>query len=99
QSSNHLIRRHVVSTQALGVGMNDDRALVAAKGRRRRYARQTGEHGTDVVQGLVLDLTDGLGLAAEDEVTDGHTPRVEAHDKRRHRARGHERTRAVDVVY
>ena len=99
QGGNNLIGRHVVSTQALGVGMNDDRALIAPKRRRRRDPRQTGEHRANMVERLVLDLANRLGLAAEDEVTDRHAAGIETHDKRRHGPRRHERARAVDVVH
>ena len=87
----------MVRLKALRVGLDDDGALVAAERRRRRDTGQSGEHGPDNEQGLVLDLADGP-LALEDEVADRHAAGVEAHDERRDRVRRHERAGAVDVT-
>src|SRR5438094_537141 len=81
----------------LGVGPNDDGALVAAERRRRRDPGQSREHGPDYEQGLVLDLADA-SLALEDQVADRHAAGVEAHDERRHGVGRHERARPVDVA-
>src|SRR5262249_36928511 len=94
----HLVGRQVVLLELLGVGAEDDGALVAAERRRARDAGQAGGRGPDSIEREVLNLADALGPALEDEIANGNAPGVKAHDERRHGPRRHERAGAVDVA-
>ena len=93
-----LVRRQAVGAQPLGIDPHDHAALAGPEGRGSRDARQGREEGTDPVQGQVLDLPHGPGVAGEDQVADGDAARVEAHDEGRHGPRRHEGPGPVGVV-
>src|SRR5712672_573480 len=97
QRPHHLVRRHVVGTQLVGIRANEDGALARAEGRRCRHARQGREQWAHLEERRVLKLGDCFGLAGEDEVADWNAATVEPHHERRHRSRGHEGAGAVDV--
>ena len=97
QRPHHLVRRHVVGTQLVGIEANDDGALAPAEGRRRRDAWQGREQRAHLEERRVLKLGDCFRLAGEDEVADRHAAGVEPHHERRHGSRGHEGAGAVDV--
>jgi len=98
QRGDDLLGGDGVGPQAVGVDAEDDGAGVAAEGGRSRDAGEGGEHGSDLEEGLVLDLADGLGVGGEDEVADGDGAGVEAHDEGGDGAGGHEGAGAVDVL-
>src|SRR5882757_1219428 len=98
QRLHHLVRRHVVGTQLLGIQVNEDGALARTEGRWRRYAWQGREQWAYLEERRVLKLGDRFGLAREDEVADWNAASVEPHHEWRHRSRGHERPGAVDVA-
>ena len=83
----HILRREVVRAQAVGIDVHDDRSNVATKGRRRRDARQAGEHRPDPEEGEVVELPDRAGLAFEDQVADGQASGIQANHVRRQRPR------------
>src|SRR5260370_19161151 len=66
QCLHHLVRRHVVGTQLLGIQVNEDGALARTEGRWRRYAWQGREQWAYLEERRVLKLGDRFGLARED---------------------------------
>src|SRR5712672_4314885 len=97
QRLHHLVRRHVVGTQLVGIQVNEDGALARAEGRRCRHAWQGREQRAHLEERRVLKLGDCLRLAGEDEVADWNAATVEPHHERRHGSRRHEGAGAVDV--
>ncbi len=97
QRLHHLVRRHVVGTELIGVQANEDGALARTKGRRRRHTWQGGEQRAHLEERRVLKLGDRFRLAGEDEVADWNATPVEPHYEWRHGSRGHEGPGAVDV--
>jgi hypothetical protein len=97
-SADHIVGRQAVRAKPIGIDADDDRALTAAEGRRRRQARQRGESRPDPVERQILDLTEAAPVALEHEVANRHRPGVEAHDERADGAWWHEGARAVDVA-
>ena len=85
-----LLGRNAVLTQLVGVEGDHDGALAPAEGRRRGNARQRGEERAHAVEGEVLHFAQRARLAAEDKLSDGHAPGVEARDEGLHGAGGHE---------
>ncbi len=98
QRLHHLVRRHVVGTQFLGVQANKDGALARTKGRRCRHAWQGREQWAHLEERRILKLGDCFRLAGEDEVSDWNAAPVEPHHERRHGSRGHEGAGAIDVA-
>src|SRR5712672_2682049 len=96
QRPHHLIRRHVVGTQLVGIQANEDGTLARAEGR-RRHAWQGREQWAHLEERRVLKLGDCFRLAREHEVAHRHAATVEPHHERRHGSRGHEGAGAVDV--
>src|SRR6266446_2840119 len=97
QRPHHLVRRHVVGSQLVGIQANEDGALARAEGRRCRHAWQGREQWAHLEERRVLKLGDCFRLAGEDEVADRNAATVEPNHERRHRSRGHEGAGAVDV--
>ena len=98
QGLHHVLGRQIVRLQSLGIDVDDDGVLVAAERRRRRDARQAGEHRPDLEQGLVLDFADALGLAGQHQVADRHAAGIEAHAEGPDGAGRHEGPCPVDVL-
>src|SRR3984893_10206148 len=98
QRPHHLVRRHVVGTQLVGIQANEDGALARAERRRCRYAWQRREQWTHLEERRVLKLGDRFRLAGEDEVADRHAASIEPDHERRDGSRRHECARAVHVA-
>src|SRR6478736_5750552 len=77
QRPHHLVRRHVLGTQLVGIQANEDRALARAEGRRRRHAGQGREQWAYLEERRVLQLGHCFRLAGEDEVADRYATSVE----------------------
>src|SRR6478736_7917589 len=98
QRPHHLVRRHVVGTQLVGIQANEDGALARAEGRRCRHTWQGREQRPHLEERRVLKLAACFRLAGEDEVADGNAATVEPHHERRQGSRRHEGTSTIDVA-
>ncbi len=92
-----LFGRHSVLAEALGVGANDHRALVAPKRRRRADSGQRREHRPHAEERQILNLSDAARVTGKDKLSDRHAARVKTHDEGRHGARRHECARPLDI--
>src|SRR3979411_2987970 len=68
QRPHHLVRRHVVGTQLIGIQANENGALARAERRRCRHAWQGREQRAHLEERRVLKLRDMFCLAAGDAV-------------------------------
>lgn len=93
------VRRNAVLPELVRIERDDDRPLVPSKWRWSRNPGQGGKQRTHAVQGKILQLALRARGTAEQQLADGDAAGVKSRDEGRHRARRHERPRAVDITY